>query len=119
VYISPTVSDSVDPQCSSPTAFSDVAIICIWFSFPWKKGYYQLTIRSTGCWTQTVASRDRRMDRSHIDGICTYKAKDSFPLRQISLIFIGRFCALKFSVLRSTHRDCILRAKMDLRPIIT
>jgi hypothetical protein len=43
----------------------------------------------TGYSTQTVASRDRRMDRCHIVGMCKYKAKYSFSLRQISLIFIG------------------------------
>jgi hypothetical protein len=73
----------------------------------------------TGCRTQTVASRDRRMSRSHTVGMGKYKAKYSFSLRQISLIFIVRFCALNFSVLRSTHRGCTLRAKMDLRSIVT
>jgi hypothetical protein len=48
---------------------------------------------------QTVVSRDRRMDISHIVGMRNYKAKYSFSLRQISLVFLGRFCALNFSVL--------------------
>jgi hypothetical protein len=59
----------------------------------------------TGCSTQTVASRDRRLDRSHTVGMCKYKTKSSFSLKQISLIFFGRFYALNVSVLRSTHRD--------------
>jgi hypothetical protein len=53
----------------------------------------------TGCPTQTVASRYKRMDRSHIVGMCKYKTKYSFSLRQISLIFFGRLCVLNFSVL--------------------
>jgi hypothetical protein len=52
----------------------------------------------TRCSTQTVASGNRGMDRSHTVGMCKYKAKYSFSLRQISLISLGRFCALKFSV---------------------
>jgi hypothetical protein len=59
------------------------------------------------------------MDRSHTVGMCKYKAKYSFSLGQISLIFLGRFCALNFSVLRLTHWDCTLRTNMDLRPIVT
>jgi hypothetical protein len=74
--------------------------------------------RFTRCSTQTVASRDRRMDGSHAVGMCKYKTKYSFSLRQISLIFLTRFRALKFSVLQLTHRDCMLRAKMDLRSIV-
>jgi hypothetical protein len=31
--------------------------------------------------TQTVASQDRRMNRSHAVGMCNYKAKYSFSLR--------------------------------------
>jgi hypothetical protein len=58
------------------------------------------------------------MDRSHTVGMCRYKAKYSFSLRQISLIFFGKFCALDFSVLRSTHRDWTSRAKMDLGSIV-
>jgi hypothetical protein len=59
------------------------------------------------------------MDRSHIVGMCKYKAKYSFSLRQISLIALGRFCALKLSVLRSTRRDCTFKAKMNLPSIAT
>jgi hypothetical protein len=59
------------------------------------------------------------MDRFHTVGICKYKAKYYFSLRQISLIFLGRFCALNFSLLRSIHRDCTLKAKMDLCSIVT
>jgi hypothetical protein len=71
-----------------------------------------------GCSTQAVAYRDRRMDRFHTVRMYKYKAKDSFSLRQISLIFLGRFCALNFSVLPLIHRNCMLRAKMDFRPIV-
>jgi hypothetical protein len=55
---------------------------------------------ATGCSTQTVASRDRRIDRSYTAGMCKYKAKYSFSLRQIFSLFLGRFCSLNFSVLR-------------------
>jgi hypothetical protein len=51
--------------------------------------------------------------------MCKHEAKYSFSLRRVFLIFVGRSCALHFSVLRSTHRDCTLRAKMDLRSIVT
>jgi hypothetical protein len=74
---------------------------------------------NTGCSTQTMASRERRMNGFHTAGVCKCKAKYSFSRRQISLIFLGRFCALKLSVLRSTHRDCTLRTKMDLRSTAT
>jgi hypothetical protein len=59
------------------------------------------------------------MDISHIVEMWKEKAKYSFSLRQISLIFLGRFCPLNFSVLRSTHRDCMFRAKLDIRSIVT
>jgi hypothetical protein len=78
-----------------------------------------LNCKYAGCLTPTVASRDRRMGGSHPVGMCKYKAKYSFSLRQNSLIFIVRFCALNFSMLRSTHRNCTLRAKMDIRSIVT
>jgi hypothetical protein len=51
--------------------------------------------------------------------MCKYKAKYPFSPRHISLIFFGRFCALNFSVLRLTHRDCTLRAELDFRSIVT
>jgi hypothetical protein len=59
------------------------------------------------------------MDRFHTVGMCKYKAKYSFSLRHISVIFLGRFCALNFPVLRSTHGDCTSRVKMDLCSIVT
>jgi hypothetical protein len=59
------------------------------------------------------------MDRSHTVGLCKYKAKYSFFLRQISLIFLRRFCALNFSLPQSTHQDHTFRAEMDLRSIVT
>jgi hypothetical protein len=48
-----------------------------------------------------------------------HKAKCSSSRGHISLIFIVRFCALNFPVLRSARRDSTLRAKMDLRSILT
>jgi hypothetical protein len=57
---------------------------------------HQKCLHTTGCSTQTVASRDRRMDRSHTVGMCKYTAKYSFSIRDISLIFLGRFCGLNF-----------------------
>jgi hypothetical protein len=59
------------------------------------------------------------MGRAHTAGMCKYKAKYSFSLRQISVIFLRRFCALNFSVLRSTHRAWTLSAELDLRSIVT
>jgi hypothetical protein len=59
------------------------------------------------------------MDGSHTVGMCKYKAKYSFFLRCISLIFLGRFWALNFAVLRSIHRDCTLRTKVDLRSSVS
>jgi hypothetical protein len=59
------------------------------------------------------------MDISQTVGMCKDKAKYSFSRKQISLIFLMIFCALNFSVPRPTHRDYMLRAKMDLRSIVT
>jgi hypothetical protein len=59
------------------------------------------------------------MDRSHTVGMCEYKIKYSFSVRQISLIFFVKFCPLNFPVLRSSHRDCTSRGKVNLRSIVT